>query len=166
MRTGERCPLLTTAAAVNEMKREEAERGYPVKIQGVVICVVSNRPAFIVQDATRAVYVVVDSANISELPQIGTYLEVEGKTDKGSFAPIVRARADQHPGSGQHARAHPADLGPIDERQPGRSVGGIQGRRRTIHPASVRLSQRLVKNDLRTPGGVLWVDLWLVGTNF
>ncbi len=85
-------PILTTAAAVNEMKREEAQNGYPVKIQGVVICVVSNRPACIVQDATRAVYVVVDSANISELPQIGAYLEVEGKTDKGSFAPIVRAR--------------------------------------------------------------------------
>ncbi len=89
---GETLPTLTTAAAVNLMKREEAERGYPVKVQGVVVCVVSNRPAFIVQDATRAVYVVVDSAIISELPQIGTYLEVEGKTDKGSFAPIVRAR--------------------------------------------------------------------------
>ena len=89
---GETPPTLTTAAAVNEMKREEAQNGYPVKIQGVVVCIVSNRPAFIVQDATRAVYVVVDSANISELPQIGTYLEVEGKTDKGSFAPIVRAR--------------------------------------------------------------------------
>jgi signal transduction histidine kinase len=89
---GELLPTLTTAIAVNQMKRDEAERGYPVQIQGVVVCVVSNRPAFIVQDATRAVYVVVDSAIISELPQIGTYLEVQGKTDKGSFAPIVRAR--------------------------------------------------------------------------
>ena len=88
----ETLPVLTSAAAVNQMKREEAQSGYPVKIQGVVICVVSNRPAFIVQDATRAVYVVVDSSIISELPQIGSYLEVEGKTDKGSFAPIVRAR--------------------------------------------------------------------------
>jgi signal transduction histidine kinase len=86
-------PVLTTAAAINEMKREEAQRGYPVKIQGVVVCVVSNRPAFIVQDATRAVYMVVDSAIISELPQVGCYLKVEGQTDKGSFAPIVRARS-------------------------------------------------------------------------
>ncbi len=85
-------PVLMTATDINQMKREEAQRGYPVKIQGVVICVVSNRPAFIVQDATRAVYVVVDSAIISELPQVGCYLKVEGKTDKGSFAPIVRAR--------------------------------------------------------------------------
>jgi signal transduction histidine kinase len=85
-------PMLTNAITINQMKREEAERGYPAKIQGVVICVVSNRPAFIVQDATRAVYVVVNSAIIPELPQIGSYLEVTGKTDKGSFAPIVRAQ--------------------------------------------------------------------------
>jgi signal transduction histidine kinase len=89
---GKTLPVLTTAIAINQMKREEAEQGYPVQIQGVVVCVVSNRPAFILQDATRAVYVVVDSAIISELPQIGAYLEVAGKTDKGSFAPIVRAR--------------------------------------------------------------------------
>jgi signal transduction histidine kinase len=85
-------PVLTNAITINQMKREEAQRGYPAKIQGVVVCVVSNRPAFIVQDATRAVYVVVDSAIIPELPQIGSYLEVAGKTDKGSFAPIVRAQ--------------------------------------------------------------------------
>jgi signal transduction histidine kinase len=85
-------PVLTNAITINQMKREEAERGYPARIQGVVVCVVSNRPAFIVQDATRAVYVVVDSAIIPELPQIGSYVEVGGKTDKGSFAPIVRAQ--------------------------------------------------------------------------
>lgn len=88
----EMLPVLTNAIAINQMKREEAVRGYPVRIQGVVVCVVPNRPAFIVQDATRAVYVVVDSAIIPELPQIGSYLEVTGKTDKGSFAPIVRAQ--------------------------------------------------------------------------
>jgi signal transduction histidine kinase len=85
-------PVLTNAITINQMKREEAGRGYPAKIQGVVVCVISNRPAFIVQDATRAVYVVVDSANIPELPQIGFYLQVKGRTDKGSFAPIVRAK--------------------------------------------------------------------------
>jgi signal transduction histidine kinase len=85
-------PLLTNAITINQMKREEAERRYPARVQGVVVCVVSNRPAFIVQDATRAVYVVVDSAIVPELPQIGSYLEVTGKTDKGSFAPIVRAQ--------------------------------------------------------------------------
>ena len=85
-------PVLTNAITINQMKREDAARGYPAKIQGVVVCVVSNRPAFIVQDATRAVYVVVNSAMIPELPQIGSYLEVTGKTDKGSFAPIVRAQ--------------------------------------------------------------------------
>ncbi len=84
-------PVLTNAITINQMRREDAGRGYPAKIQGVVVCVISNRPAFIVQDSTRAVYVVVDSAIIPELPQIGFYLKITGKTDKGSFAPILRA---------------------------------------------------------------------------
>jgi hypothetical protein len=84
--------VLTNAITVNQLSREQAQEGYSVRIKGVVVCVVSNRPAFIVQDATRAVYVVIDSTNIQELPPIGYYLQVTGKTDKGSFAPIVRAR--------------------------------------------------------------------------
>lgn len=86
-----RLPELKTAAEINQMKREEAQRGYPVKVQGVVVCVVSNRPAIIVQDGTRAVYVVVDFAINPQIPPIGSYVEVEGKTDKGSYAPLVRA---------------------------------------------------------------------------
>ena len=116
-------PVLTTAAAINEMKRDEAQRRYPVQVQGVVVGVVSNRPAFIVQDATRAVYVVVDSAIITELPQVGTYLKVEGETDKGSFAPIVRARRVDVLGLGNSSRADPTDMGSVNEWQPGRPMG-------------------------------------------
>jgi signal transduction histidine kinase len=159
-------PLLTTAAAVNLLKREEAERGYPVKIQGVIISVVSNRPAFIVQDATRAVYVVIDSTAISELPQIGTYLEVEGKTDKGSFAPIVRARAVDVLGLG----SMPEPIQPTwDQLMNGSlddqlvEIGGIV-EESIVHPAGY--PKNWSKMTLRTPSGVLWVDLWLVGTNF
>jgi len=159
-------PLLTTAAAVNQMKREEAERGYPVKIQGVVTCVVLNRPAFIMQDATRAVYVVVDSAIISELPQAGTYLEVEGKTDKGSFAPIVRARQVNILGLG----SMPDPIQPTWDQLMNGSLDDqlveIRGivEQSVPHPAGY--PNGWSKVTLRTPGGVLWVDLWLVGTNF
>jgi len=159
-------PLLTTAAAVNQMKREEAERGFPVKIQGVIISVVSNRPAFIVQDATRAVYVVIDSPTISELPQVGTYLEVEGKTDKGSFAPIVRARQVNVLGLG----SMPEPIQPTwDQLMNGSlddqlvEIGGIV-EESVLHPAGYPNSWS--KMTLRTPSGTLWVDLWLVGTNF
>ncbi|MGO9477179.1 MAG: sensor histidine kinase [Limisphaerales bacterium] len=159
-------PLLTTAAAVNQMKREEAERGAPVKIKGVVICVITNRPAFIVQDATRSVYVVEDPAILSELPQVGTYLEVEGKTDKGSFAPIVRARQVNLLGLG----SLPDPIQPTWDQLMNGSLDDqwveIRGivEQSVPHPAGY--PNGWSKMTLRTPGGVLWVDLWLVGTNF
>ena len=141
------------------MKREEAERGFPVKIQGVVISVVSNRPAFIVQDATRAVYVVVDSATISELPQVGTYLEVEGKTDKGSFAPIVRAREVNVLGLGNCPnRIQPTwdqlMNGSLDDQWV--EFGGIV-EVSVLHPAGYPNSRS--KMTLRTRSGTLWVDV-------
>jgi signal transduction histidine kinase len=84
-------PVLTTASEVHQLNREEAQRGYPVKIQGVVTCVLPERQAFTIQDATRGLYVVDSSESRSVPPKIGEYLEVEGKTDPSLFAPIVDA---------------------------------------------------------------------------
>ncbi|HTQ51673.1 MAG TPA: PA14 domain-containing protein, partial [Candidatus Acidoferrales bacterium] len=91
---------LTTASQVHELSREEAQRGYPVKIQGVVTCVLPERQAFIVQDATRGIYVVDSSESRSVPPKIGEFLEIGGKTDPSLFAPIVIASAVKDLGMG------------------------------------------------------------------
>lgn len=93
-------PTLTTATEVHRLKREEAQRGYPVRIQGVVTCVLPEHQAFTLQDSTRAVYVEDHSASRSFLPQIGEFLEVEGVTDPSLFAPIVKAQAFKSLGAG------------------------------------------------------------------
>ena len=56
-RTRATLPVLTTAAEVHRLKREEAQRGYPVKIRGVVTCVFPERQAFVLQDSRRGLYV-------------------------------------------------------------------------------------------------------------
>jgi signal transduction histidine kinase len=152
----------TTASDINQMKREEAQRGYPVKIQGVVICVVSNRPAFIVQDATRAVYVVVDSSIISELPPIGTYLRVEGKTDKGSFAPIVRARGVDIVGLGNL----PEPLQPTWDQLMNGSLDDqwVELKGVVVSVAAIRPAG-WVSVRLRTQAGTLQVDFRMVNMN-
>ena len=43
-------PELTTVDEVLRLKPEEAQRGYPVNLRGVVTCVVQEHNAFIVQD--------------------------------------------------------------------------------------------------------------------
>jgi len=84
-------PILTTCAAVHRLKREEAARGYPVQLRGVVTCVLPEHQAFTIQDATRGLYAVDLSANAA-LPQVGEFLEIAGTTDPSLFAPIVNAR--------------------------------------------------------------------------
>jgi signal transduction histidine kinase len=102
-------PVLTTASEVHQLNREEAQRGYPVKIQGVVTCVLPERQAFIIQDATRGLYVVDSSESRSIPPKIGEYVEVAGKTDPSLFAPIVDADRVEDIGAGRLPQpVHPA----------------------------------------------------------
>lgn len=93
-------PSLTTASQVHELSREEAQRGYPVRIKGIVTCVLPERQAFTIQDATRGIYVVDSSESRSVSPRIGEYLEIQGKTDPSLFAPIIIANAVKDLGTG------------------------------------------------------------------
>ena len=93
-------PLLVTAAEVHHLKREEAQRSYPVKIRGVITSVMPEDQAFTIQDSTRGIYVVDHSESRSDAPRIGEYLEVEGVTDPGKFAPVVTATCVKLLGSG------------------------------------------------------------------
>ncbi len=98
---GEAMPVLTTASEVHQLNRDEAQRGYPARLQGVVTCVIPERQAFIIQDATRGLYVVDSSESRSLSPKIGEYLEVEGKSDPSLFAPIVDASNVYNLGAGR-----------------------------------------------------------------
>jgi signal transduction histidine kinase len=93
-------PLLLTAAEVHHLKREEARRGYPVKIRGVITSILPEHQAFTIQDATRGLYVVDFSETRSDPPQIGEMMEVEGKTDPSLFAPVVDASRVSSLGTG------------------------------------------------------------------
>ena len=96
----ERLPVLKTATAVHRLKREEALRGYPVKLQGVVTCVLPEHQAFTIQDATRGIYAVDASASRAFLPQPGEFLEINGTTDPSLFAPIVNVQGLKSLGAG------------------------------------------------------------------
>jgi signal transduction histidine kinase len=158
-------PELTTVDEVLRLKPEEAQRGYPVNIRGVVTCVVQEHNAFIVQGTTRAVFVI-NASPATALPQRGELLEVEGKSDKGSFAPLVRASRLRNLGAG----TLPEPVQPTwDQLMNGSlddqlvEIGGIV-EESVPHPAGYPSGWSKV--TLRTTEGALWVDLWLVGTNF
>jgi len=80
--------LLTRAEQVRQLTPEEAARGYPVKIRGVVTNDVPA-PDFFVQDATAGIYVE-GSVSPSFSHHWGDLIEVEGITGPGKFAPVIR----------------------------------------------------------------------------
>lgn len=82
-------PVLTSAVQVKRLKREEALRHYPVRLSGVITCVQPEHNGFVLQDATRGVYVKYALKPEAGLPTAGERCELEGVTDAG-FSPMVR----------------------------------------------------------------------------
>ncbi|MGA2616076.1 MAG: sensor histidine kinase [Thermoguttaceae bacterium] len=82
-------PTLTTVAAIRQLTAEEARRGYPVRIRGVITFKVPS--LLYVQDETGGIYVDPDNTppSTKRLPP-GTLLEVEGVTTFLRFSPTVR----------------------------------------------------------------------------
>jgi signal transduction histidine kinase/uncharacterized protein YdeI (BOF family) len=93
-------PLLTSAAEVHGLTREEAQRGYRARIAGVVTCLLPEHQAFTVQDLTSGLYVVDSSSSRSVVPELGEFLQIEGVTDPGLFAPFVNAHKVRSLGAG------------------------------------------------------------------
>jgi hypothetical protein len=89
-------PVLTKAAEVHQLKREKAELSYPVKVRGVVTSVDSGPPGFTLQDSTGGVYV-----QGADPVRLGDFVEVEGVTDPGVFAPMLRPGRIQQLGEGR-----------------------------------------------------------------
>jgi signal transduction histidine kinase len=81
-------PLLTRAEQVRQLSPEEAERGYPVQIRGVVTDDVPA-PDFFVQDASAGIYVE-GSLSPQFAHHFGDLVELEGVTGPGKFAPVIR----------------------------------------------------------------------------
>ncbi len=157
-------PTLITAEEVMRLKPEEAQLGFPVDLRGVVTCVVQEHNAFIIQDSTRAVFVTPGPA--AALPQRGELVEVRGKSDTGTFAPLVRASGTKNLGPGtlpQPVQPTWDQLmnGSLDDQQV--ELSGIveQG-----IPKPPGYPSHWSKIILRTTEGPLWVDVWLVGKNF
>jgi signal transduction histidine kinase len=145
-------PLLTRASDVRALTRAQALLGYPVRLRGVVTCEAPDDHAFVLQDSTRGIYVVDFSSSRSSLTRLGEYLEVEGTTDPGIFAPMVDARRVANLGGGQL----PVPIKPsLDELINGSLDAQYVEIRGII--SSIRTNGIV----LRTSGGVIQIELGL-----
>jgi signal transduction histidine kinase len=90
-------PLLTTVEQIKHLAREECQRGYPVKIRGVITSVLDS--GFFIQDSTRSIYARWWAPTDKDWPRVGDFWEVEGKTF-AEFAPNVMVSRAARIGAG------------------------------------------------------------------
>jgi signal transduction histidine kinase len=86
--TAKTLPTLTQAAQIRGLSPEEASLGYPVLVRGV-ITMDAPAPNFILQDATAGIYVE-GSVSPRFLHLLRQFVEIEGVTGPGKFAPVIR----------------------------------------------------------------------------
>ncbi len=147
-------PELTSAVEVHRLKRDQAQRGYPVRIRGVVTSVLPEHQAFTIQDSTRGLYVEDPSASRPTPPKPGEFVEVEGTTDPKFFAPIVRARRVSSLAAGELPDpAHPTWDQLVNGSMDAQYVE-IQG---------IVTDGQTNRVTIRTEGGVVEVELRLAG---
>ncbi len=70
--------LLLQIEQIKNLSRGEAERGYPVRVRGVITAETDGN--FFIQGSDQAVYSVWNGVPLRELPRIGEYWEIEGKS--------------------------------------------------------------------------------------
>jgi signal transduction histidine kinase len=81
--------VLTSVEGVRRLSREQADRGYPVKIRGVLTCIRPDYHSVVIQDTARGIYVQgVVSGTLQ--PELGQYWEIEATTRSGAFAPVLQ----------------------------------------------------------------------------
>ena len=154
MTNSEGLSLLVNAAEAHRLKREEAQRGYPVKMRGVITSVQPEHHAFTIQDSTRGIYVFNFSEDLSQLPRVGDYLEVEGVTDPSLFAPVINASHVHNLGIG----ALPEPVRPTWDQLMNGSLDAqyveIQGILSSVQPDGVILltADGRIKCDIRKAG--------------
>src|SRR6185437_10170104 len=91
---------LTNASQIRNLTFAEASRPLPVRLRGVMVTEAGppGNCAIVIADKTAGVYVLGPTNSFADVHR-GDFLEVEGVTDPGEFAPIVLAQKVQRLGT-------------------------------------------------------------------
>lgn len=99
---------ITSVAGVRSLSAEDAAKGMPVKLRGVVTFYDDGLYSRFLQDGTAGIYLL-ESTNMPAL-KAGQMVELEGTTAPGEFAPVVMPASVKVVGDGQLPAAKAVDL--------------------------------------------------------
>ena len=80
-------PVLNRIEQIRRLGPEEAGRGYPIRVRGVVTFCDGEWYCLFVQDETAGIYVDLHGQSFQQAP--GTVLQIEGFSGPGDFAPVI-----------------------------------------------------------------------------
>jgi signal transduction histidine kinase len=103
---------LTNAAQIRTLSVEDAQRGYPVKLQGVVLYADPQFNDLIIQDDTAGIYVRGWSEQFGALHP-GQLVQLAGVSGPGDYAPVVTVRSLTLLGEGTVPAAPPVSYGDL-----------------------------------------------------
>ena len=103
---GKSSEILTNAAQIRALSPTQAAKGLPVRLKGIVTTTASWN-ALVIMDETAGIYVTANHF-MSTVYHRGDVVEVEGTTDPGEFAPIVRVNTDHKAGTAPIPAPQPA----------------------------------------------------------
>lgn len=81
---------LTNAQQVRELKPDDAQKGLPVRLRGVITYYDGPFYNLFIQDATAGIFVLMDT-NLESRLTPGLEVELSGVSAKGDFAPIIKS---------------------------------------------------------------------------
>jgi signal transduction histidine kinase len=99
----QKLPMLTHIEEIRGLSPEEASKGYPVRVRGV-ITMDAPAPDFMIQDETAGIYVE-GNARLAFPHHLQESVELEGKTGPGKFAPVIVETDLRTLGTGKLPRA-------------------------------------------------------------
>ena len=148
--TLEALPELRTAEAVRRLTAEQAERGYPVRLRGVVSFFNQTLFSRFVQDDTAGIYLQ-DWPNPPALAP-GQIIEVAGKTSAGEYAPVVMPDQVRVVGEGRLPEARPVSY---DELASGREDSQLVAATGVVRSTRRDEASRYQVLEIATGGGRL-----------
>jgi signal transduction histidine kinase len=84
-------PALTQAVQVRNLPANEAARGYPVRITGVLTYSDPTNGLQFVQDRTGGIFVDGKQKKFDSFPEAGRLVEITGFSGPGDYAPVIEA---------------------------------------------------------------------------
>jgi PAS domain-containing protein len=90
-------PLLTQVRQVRSLDEKEAERGYPLRINGILTLYESKYNFAFLQDETGGIFINLGNLSIHPIP--GQKYRIEGFSAPGEYAPVITKPQFTHIGS-------------------------------------------------------------------